>query len=198
MSTTLSHIKITITGHLGSGKSVVGRKLAEQYNIKYFSTGDIQRRLAAEKHLNTLEMNQFAEKSRDIDDTIDNFSRSLNEEDSSFVIDSRLAWHFIPSAFKVFLQVDHEEAARRIMGDHGRSSESYMNLNEAIKAINLRQQSEQDRYRKLYRVELYDMNNYHLVINTTKRDVDSSANIIMEELERFRHNEQNIFPQIYS
>ncbi|MBO5847261.1 MAG: (d)CMP kinase, partial [Bacteroidales bacterium] len=52
---------ISITGDLGSGKSSVAKILCQDLGFEYFSTGSLQRKLAAEKGMNTLDMNKFSE-----------------------------------------------------------------------------------------------------------------------------------------
>lgn len=186
--------KITLSGHLGSGKTVVGKILSKKYKLKYYSTGAIQREIAAQKGVTTLALNRLAESNREIDDTIDNFSRELNYKKENFILDSRLAWYFVDKAFKIFLKVDKEEAARRIMGDTSRKSEKYRNLEEAIKSIHARRQSEQDRFLKLYGVRLYDKNNYHLVIDTTHQKPEKIVEIITQYWGRFLSGEN--FPNV--
>lgn len=186
--------KITLSGHLGSGKTVVGKILSKKYRLKYYSTGAIQREIAVRKGITTLALNRLAESNREIDDTIDNFSRELNHKKENFILDSRLAWYFIDKAFKVFLKVDKEEAARRIMRDTSRKSEKYQNLEEAIRSIQARRQSEQDRFFRLYGVKLYDKNNYHLVIDTTHQKPEEIVKIITQYWSKFLSGEN--FPNV--
>ncbi|MCX8480689.1 MAG: cytidylate kinase family protein, partial [Sediminibacterium sp.] len=63
---------ITITGDLGSGKTTVAKKLCEILHYTYFSTGKIQREIAAQRKTNTLNLNYIAENDSSIDEYIDN------------------------------------------------------------------------------------------------------------------------------
>ena len=94
---------ITISGDIGSGKSTTGKLLCEKLGYKYLSTGAIQRQIAADMGMTTLELNHLTDSRRDIDEKIDSYTRALNETDDNYVVDSRLAWNFIPSSYKVFL-----------------------------------------------------------------------------------------------
>ena len=94
---------ITISGDIGSGKSTCGKLLRDQLGFKYLSTGDIQRRIAADMGISTLELNLLSEKDKSIDKKIDDHTRALADSDENYIVDSRLAWHFIPSSYKVFL-----------------------------------------------------------------------------------------------
>ena len=109
--------KITLTGDLGSGKSAVSALLCQQTGFSYLSTGQIQRKLAAEMGIDTLEMNRRADTDPSIDERIDGVFVSLNEDPDGYVVDSRLAWFFIPNSFKVYLSVDVHIAAQRILND---------------------------------------------------------------------------------
>ena len=117
---------ISITGDLGSGKSSVARIICDKQPYEYFSTGALQRKLAAEKGMNTLDMNKMSEASIDVDKYIDDFLRNIEADKSgskTYILDSRLAWHFVPSSFKVYLTVRPEIAAERVMNDHKRTGE---------------------------------------------------------------------------
>ncbi|MBK8557522.1 MAG: AAA family ATPase [Lewinellaceae bacterium] len=127
--------KITLTGDLGSGKSATSRILCEKTGYQYLSTGNIQRQLAAEMGLDTLEMNRRADVDPSIDEKIDSIFISLNDNENGYVVDSRMAWHFMPSSFKVYLKVDIRVAAERILTDPRRNSEQYQTLDEAVAKI---------------------------------------------------------------
>ena len=50
---------ITITGMLGSGKSTICKIISEQKGYEIYSTGKIQRQVAAQKGITTLELNKI-------------------------------------------------------------------------------------------------------------------------------------------
>ena len=114
--------KLTITGDLGSGKSTIAKKIAETLNCEVFSTVDIQREIAAKHGMTTLQLNEYMKKNPKIDEEIDNFTKSLRNKDESFIMDSRMAWNFIPDSFKIYLKVNPEIASERILKDQIRKS----------------------------------------------------------------------------
>ena len=97
--------KISITGDLGSGKSTVGKILSSKLNYDYYSTGAIQRKIASKYNITTLELNKRSELNTEIDNEIDSWTISLGKSKKRIIVDSRLAWHFIPDSFKVYLTV---------------------------------------------------------------------------------------------
>ena len=124
---------ITITGNLGSGKSTIAKLLSEKYNFEVYSTGKVQRELARQMNLTTLELNQLMRSDqkydRMIDDETARISRDNKEKD--IIFDSRLAWHFVERSFKVFVSVSLDEAAIRVMNDKRGVEEKYTSLEEA-------------------------------------------------------------------
>lgn len=159
--------KITITGDLGSGKSAVSRILQAELGFEVFSTGKVQREIAAKYGMSTLELNKYAESHREIDDEIDDYSRALGRREQSLIVDSRLAWHFIPHSFKVFLKVDADVAAARIMGDSGRTSEAYPDQATCKAMILERKALENSRFLELYGVDCSDLSQYDFVADTS-------------------------------
>ncbi len=172
--------KITITGDLGSGKSVIGSILKEKLECGTYSTGDIQRGIAEKYDIDTLELNTMSESRFDIDDEIDSFSREMGKRDESFIMDSRMAWHFMPDSFKIYLVVNINTAAKRILGDKNRKSEYYNNLDEAKEAIIKRRSSEINRFKKYYGIDCSDLSSYDLVVDTSLSNPASIADTILD------------------
>jgi len=181
MNKQIIKLDITITGDLGSGKSTVAKALCKMLNFKYFSTGGIQRQIGKEQGMNTLELNYFAEKNLDIDKYIDDFVIKLNDEEESFAIDSRMAWHFIRNSFKIYLTVNPIVAAKRVMADCHRDSEQVMeDIHE--KSLNLleRRAAEDKRFKSIYGVDCGDLDNYDLVVDTTNASVEEISKLIAD------------------
>ncbi len=172
---------ITISGDIGSGKSTVGRMLVQKLDYKYLSTGGIQRQIAREMGLTTLQLNVLSEKSSDIDDRIDAHTIAISEAPDNYVVDSRLAWHFIPSSFKVYLQCSTEEAARRISLDSSRLGEKKeTNVRNLLDKILDRRASEKRRFLQKYNVDYTLLHQYDIVVNTTS----ISPETVMDEVLR--------------
>ena len=164
---------ITITGSLGSGKSTVAKKLAADLGLTYYSTGSAQRQIAMQMGITTLQLNHLADTDKSIDEKIDGVIKAMNKDGNSYIVDSRLAWHFMPDSFKVKLTVETNRAAERIFNDNLRSSESkYKNVDEVIKAIKERRQSERERFLRVYQVDIENNSAFDLVIDTTSLSID--------------------------
>ena len=176
---------ITITGKLGSGKSTVAKKLVEQYGFEIFSTGAILRAAAAERGMDVLELNKELsaklDSDRSMDDLIDNTTIRVAAErkDDKLIFDSRMAWHFVPDSFKVFVTVEPRVAAERVMKDP-RPGEPAEDIDELCAELVERSKVEQSRFMQLYGVDYYDYNNYNLVVDSSRRTPDEIVALIWE------------------
>jgi cytidylate kinase len=171
--------KISITGSLGSGKSTVARALAAKLSWKLVSTGALQRQIAGEMGLSTLELNSIAETRTEIDHRFDAATAELGSSKDAIVFDSRLAWHFVPYSFKVRLEVGAQSAARRVYQDLGRAQEKYGDLDAARQSLRERALSEATRFSRLYGVNLNDRSNFDLVIRTDEAAPEQIVDVIM-------------------
>ncbi len=171
--------KITITGALGAGKSSVSKYICQQLGFEYFSTGMAQRTIAEKRGMTTLELNQFSETNREIDDEIDSVFGGFSKSLKGMVIDSRLAWHFLPGSFKVYLNIDETLAAERIVNDGSRDKEQYDSVELAILKLRERRSSEVSRFKEIYKVDCGDMKNFDLVVNVTNLTIEQAGDKII-------------------
>ena len=170
---------ISITGKLGSGKSTVCHLIEKEYGFEIFSTGSIQREAARQKGVSTLELNRMMQNdcSLDyiIDDTVNRLSRERKED--KLIFDSRMAWHFVPSAFSVYMKADPIESAKREIAA-AREDESFSSVEEAAESLKKRRASERERYLKFYGVDITDLTHYDLVVDTTGKTPQEVAEAI--------------------
>jgi len=175
---------VTISGRPGSGKSTVGRVLAARLGVPHVSAGDFMREIAAERGISVLELSRIAEVDDSIDRQIDARSARLGASGGSFVIDSRLAWHFIPDSIKVFLDVSPDVAARRIFGDRRGSELENVDIEATMRNTEERSASEAARFLAYYAIDYGDPANYDLVVDTSHRDVGEIVDEIAAFVER--------------
>jgi CMP/dCMP kinase len=157
---------IAVNGDLGSGKSTVARGLAVQLHLPYISTGQIQREIAQSLRLTTLELNRLAERDPSIDERIDGRLRDLPREMQHAVVDSRMAWKFIPDALKIRLIAHPRTAVHRILKATDRVSEGYADSAKAHAEIDERRRSERNRFLQTYAVDIEDLTHYSLIVQT--------------------------------
>src|SRR6516225_4491752 len=180
---------ITIAGLLGSGKSSTARAVGSALGFRHFSSGDLFRQLAVERGESIEAMNISAEVQRDIDLKVDDLLREMYRTDDKLVIDSRMAWHWMPMSFKVFLVLDPDTAAVRIfdhLQEEGRMSEDARSVQEVRKSIDRRFASEQKRYAALYGVNPVDPLNFDMIINTKYNDLNTVTAVVSSAYQAWR------------
>ncbi len=164
---------ITIAGRPGSGKSTTANEVAKLLGYTRFSSGDLMRDIAKKRGLSIRELNTVAETDKTIDHEIDNSLKRLNELER-IVIDSRLAFHWIPNSFKVYLDLDLDIAATRIFRDMNKkrvdSGEEFDSPFDVADSIRGRLISEKKRYMKLYGIDPYHPSHFDLIIDTARND----------------------------
>ncbi|MFC1686930.1 (d)CMP kinase [Nanoarchaeota archaeon] len=175
---------ITLSGTAGSGKSTVGKILAQKLNLKHYSTGDFMRKMAREKNLSLEELGKIAEGDRSIDTALDEQQIELAEKEDDFIMDGRLSFKFLPKSIKIFLDGDLKVRAQRIWHDitvrELRKEERAENIREIIEEMQTREQCEKTRYLKYYDIDPYDMKHYDLVVDTSNINAEEVADKIVE------------------
>jgi cytidylate kinase len=148
--------------------------LVAHYGLRAYSIGGLMRELAMERGESLLSLGREAERDGGIiDRLLDERSMKLGETEDDFIIDGRLAFHFIPHSYKIFLTVPPEEAAKRIYHDESRAGvESHVSIENTAENIRTRRASENLRYQEYYGLDIYDMNHYDFVIDTTGLEIE--------------------------
>ncbi|MBE6645664.1 MAG: hypothetical protein E7612_09890 [Ruminococcaceae bacterium] len=177
--------KISLAGDLGSGKSTVSDILIDRLGAEYYSTGAIVRSIAQKHGMSVVELNVYMETHPEIDHEIDDGLKALSDVDKLLIIDSRMAWHFTAGTFKVYLSVDAETSALRIMSAN-RVGEHSATLEETVKQTKARRESEKKRYLTQYGVDIKDLSNYSLIIDTSNATPEEVADKLIEAFEDWK------------
>jgi cytidylate kinase len=176
---------ITITGTPGSGKSSLAKLLAKRLGYKHHSVGDLRRMFAAEKGITLSELNRRSETGEeDTDTSFDDHQQSLAREDD-VVIDSRLGFHFLPQSIKLFVDADETVRAHRLMMRDG-VAESARSVEEAKRMNRARVESDRRRYHKYYGVDPFRMENYDLVLDSTRTTAEELAEQVLAQLPQLK------------
>ena len=177
---------ITIAGKLGSGKSSTAKRIGRELDYQHFSSGDFLRKVAESRDMTIKELMFAAEKDPQIDHDIDSvLKEKAHEED--IIIDSRLAFHWIPESYKVYLDIDPDVASQRMFDDlqvneDRKRSEHSASLEDMKKNMIQRHDSDVRRYQNLYEINHTDHDHFDLVINTgnPENDLDSVVEQILK------------------
>ena len=174
---------ITISGFHGTGKTTIAKKLAEKFNIRYISAGDIFRQMAKEKKMTLKQFSKYVEKHPEIDYEIDN--RTIEEAQKGNVVLEGLlvAWKTRDlSAIHILLR-----AAEKVRIDRIAQREDLPY--EGVKEDTLgREESEINRFKKLYDINLNDYSVYDIVLNTelwTEESIIQIVFLLIQENQKF-------------
>ena len=182
---------ITMGWKAWSGKGTVSKLLAKELGYEIISIGDMKRKLAAEMWINIIEFNKMwddPEKSAEFDLKYEEYQKNLKLTDN-IILDSRLWFYAQPKAFKILLDVDEEIAWERIFKDK-RATDKNTTKKHAIAEVKERNSSDEERYKKLYDVNVRDPNNYNLVIDTSDRTPQEVLQIILDEFKAYKWKHQ--------
>jgi predicted cytidylate kinase len=174
---------LTISGLHGTGKTTIGKLLADELGIKYYSTGQAFRDLAKEMNLTLEEFTEFVEKNPEIDKKLDHKIIEIAQK-GDVIIDSQLSAYILESIadFKILLICPLETRVERMSQ---RDEESY---DKKLEETTIRENSELIRYKKLYNIDLKDENKtqklYNLVIDTENLTVDEVLKQILIALKK--------------
>jgi len=182
---------ITISGMPGSGKSTVAEILAKRLKMKSYYMGKIRRELARKKGLTLEQLNEIGENEEWTDVDVDKFQTELAKKEDNFIIQGRTSFFLIPNSVKVFLNIDFDTGVKRIFEDVKKDSKQrnegeYRTLEEAKKAIRKRIESDIRRYKKYYKVDIYDRSHYDIVIDTTDLMIEQVVEKVMQEIKKLK------------
>lgn len=173
---------ITISGLPGSGKSTIGKMLAKRLGYKFYSMGDLRGKMAMDRGLTIDELNKLGEKEEWTDRQADEYQEKLGREEDDFVIDGRISFHFIPKSFRIFLEVDIKEAAKRVFKNQRLDEARASSAEELETRMRARARQDDFRYKKYYGITFQDKSKFDLVIDTTNLTPEEIVDRIWQAL----------------
>lgn len=168
---------ITLSGEIGSGKSTIGKELAKKLNYTYNSTGEIFKKQAKEHKINLTDFLKYAEVNLNIDKKLDEKQRNTKQ---NTVLDSRMGFYFANPDLKIWLKAPLDERVKRIAKRDSLENETFEEIKEKIKE---REKIERDRYLRLYSIDIFDEENYDLIIDTVEYNIEQVVEKIILMME---------------
>ncbi len=169
---------ITISGLPGSGKTAVAKLLAKKLNLKFYSMGDVIEEFALGKKITLLEFNRLRNKDPSWDIMIDTYQKNLAKKEKNLIMDGIISFHVLPNSLKIFLYVEPKVGAMRIFKAK-RADEPYKSYQEAFKAVKKRIKEDYNRYKKIYKVDCHNPNNFDIIIDTSDLKINEAVKSIL-------------------
>jgi len=166
--------KITLSGGVASGKSTVGKILAERLDYSFKSIGQKTRQIAEQRGLTILEFQQECLNNPELDKEIDReFSNECNAA-TDLVIDYRLGFKFINSSFNIYLKVSDDTALSRLKKAN-RKNETYHTLHD-------RNDCFVQQFKNTYNIDFTKEDQYDLVLDVDDMAPDEIVDRILIEM----------------
>lgn len=169
-------VVIVISGRPGAGKTTAAKKIAEAFNLKYVSAGNLVRKIARKMGFGTkgkefLKFHEYMEKHREIDKLVDEEIIKAAKE-GNVVIEGWLAGQIVKNAdIKIYLKVPLEIASKRI-------SQRERIKKGALETTLKRERSNEKRWKRIYGIDINNLNPYNLVIDTSLFNIKETEQII--------------------
>ena len=176
-------VRITISGHPGSGTSTLVSLICEAKGWTSINGGEIFRQEARNRNMSLGDFGDLCAKDFSVDRSLDEILKSkMTESKGSEVIESRLSgwWAYVleQDCVRLWLEVDEQIRAERVIGREG------ISLEEALAANQKRIDTDLSRYQELYGLNPEDRTPYTHVIDASglaKEEVLTSALKILED-----------------
>lgn len=173
---------ICISGNIAVGKTEVAALIAEKLNYGLYKASESFRKLARENNMDLVTFNDYVKSNPDIDKNIEAKTKEVIDANTNIIVDARLGFFLGENTFRVYMVADEAVAAGRLFKaavQRGKEEE-YGSVEDAREAIKIREASEQERYLKLYNVDIHNMDNYDFVIDTTYLTSEEVASKIIK------------------
>jgi predicted cytidylate kinase len=184
---------ITITGEPGSGKSTIGKKLAQKLSYDHYYIGQIRRDAAKKRGMTLAQYNKYGETHPETDIEVDDYQKKLGQEKDNFVIEGRTSWFFIPNSIKIYIAVNPAEGARRVFeelqADNNRNEDNnLLTVEDVIKSHKEREESDALRYKKYYKIDYSNKNIYDIVVDTTNLNPKEAFDAVWKKIQEKMNN----------
>lgn len=170
-------VTVAISGLHGTGKSTAAKAMAEKFDLKYVSAGQVFRKMAEERDMSLSEFSSYVEDHPEIDKEIDKRT-AYEAKNDNVLIDARLgAWMAEEADIRILLKAPLDVRVNRISERDGRPREEIKE--ETIS----REKSEKNRFKELYGIDVDDHSMFDLVLDTERFEKNEMIKLLESAVE---------------
>ncbi len=170
---------IAVSGPPGSGKTTYARRLAEDLGLEFYSAGMFFRRLAEERGLSLLELNELAVRDPRIDLEIDRMTYETGLKGNVVIEGHLVAWVLRDIAdVKIYVTAPLEVRVKRIAERDG------VPVRQALIETVRREMLHRKRFYEYYGIDITDLSIFDLVVDTSRLGIDEVYAIIRSFVDR--------------
>jgi cytidylate kinase len=170
-SASMQNIVVCISGMAGTGKSTLAKKLAEKYDLRYYSGGDALKALAADQGYDSssqgwwespegLRFLEKRERNPEFDKEVDDKLLKYSQQGRVLLDSWTMPW-LLKTGFKIWLIATEEKRAERI------SKRNKIPIKKALQVLKEKEARTKAIYKKLYGFTLgEDFKPFNLVLDT--------------------------------
>ena len=159
--------KFTIFGLAGTGTTSVGELLAKNFGYKFVSSWGKFRDKSNELGMELNEFEKLCLRDPKYDIELDRFIADFGRENINFVVESRLAYRFIPDSIKIKLVCDYSTRIQRVARRHS------IPTSVASEKTNFRERMAERRYSKYYDIKkLAPDKKFQIIIDTSRISIE--------------------------
>jgi len=167
-------VKIAISGLTGTGKTTTAERIAGELDIPHICFS--MKEEARARGISIVDLQSIAAEDDNIDKEFDRRQGEEMERHSSFITSTWLGPWFANADLNVWLYAEDSVRARRVAERDGLSYE------EAFKMMIVKDKQNNERYLKLYGINIADINKFHVCINTSNMPVEKVCSVVTSVL----------------
>lgn len=149
--------KITLSGEVASGKSSVGKLLANKLGYDFLSIGEMTREIAETRGMTIVEFQAECKKNPKLNEEIDQLFLTKCQTKVGVIIDYRLGFHFVKDAYHVFLNISEEKAIERLRKNK--------RINETHATVRERNNLFKDQFTQTYDLDYTCSSHYNSIVD---------------------------------
>ena len=173
-------VVISISGPHGAGKSTYAREIAKTLSLKYVSSGQTFRSLAKESGCDLEDFSKRCEKNPSFDEKIDQLTIEEAKKGNVVLEGQLAAWMAKDfSDFNIYVTATLDTRIKRISG------RDKIDFKAALKETNARTRSEIQRFKRMYKINIQNLEIYDLILSTDRLSKEKCSKILIAACKEF-------------